>query len=345
MPMPDLRLLPTTVVGSYPQPDWLVDKAILAKGVPRVRVPELWRVTQHDLGDAQDAAALMAIRDMEDAGIDIISDGEIRRESYSNHFVSGLAGIDETKPGSVAGSRQLDTPVPRVVGDIRRTRPIEVRDAEFLRASTDRRIKVTLPGPFTMAQQAVDEHYGDSERLATAFAEAINEEALALVAVGVDVVQLDEPWVRRDPEAARRFAARVIDRALQGVGATTAVHVCFGYGAVVGPDKPSAYSFLPELADTAVDQVSIEAAQPRLDLSVLEELGDKDIILGVLDLGTQEVEAGDVVAERIRAALRHVAPERLIPAPDCGMKYLERSAARGKLRALVDGARLARQEL
>jgi 5-methyltetrahydropteroyltriglutamate--homocysteine methyltransferase len=343
--MPNVGLLPTTVVGSYPQPDWLVDKAILAKGVPRVRVPELWRVEEHDLEHAQDAATLMAIRDMEDAGIDIISDGEIRRESYSNHFVSALAGIDEGTPGTVAGSRQLHTPVPRVVGDIRRTRPIEVRDAEFLRANTDRPIKVTLPGPFTMAQQAVDDHYRDEEQLATAFAEAVNDEALALAAVGVDVIQLDEPWVRRDPDAARRFAARVIDRALRDINATTAVHICFGYGAVVGPDKPSAYSFLPELADTAVDQISIEAAQPRLDLSVLRELGDKDIILGVLDLGTEDVETPDLVAERVEAALRYVAPERLIPAPDCGMKYLQRSAASGKLRALAAGVRLARERL
>ena len=338
-------LFPTTVVGSYPQPDWLIDRTLLSKTVPRVGTHQLWRVRDEYLEQAQDDATLLAIRELERAGIDILTDGEIRRESYSNHFMIALEGVDHERPGVVVDHRGKETVVPRIVGELRRRDPVEVSAASFLRANSKRRIKVTLPGPFTLAQQAQDEFDGDVESLAMAFAAVVNEEALAVVEAGADVVQLDEPWLRNDPGAAERFAVRAIDRALAGVTAETAVHLCFGYAALVPGQKPSAYSFLGHLSDSAVDQVSIEAAQPRLDLGVLRELAGKTIILGVLDLGDPEVENPVVVAARLRAALAFVEPERLVAAPDCGMKYLPRPVAFGKLEALTQGAALLRAEL
>jgi 5-methyltetrahydropteroyltriglutamate--homocysteine methyltransferase len=338
-------LIPATVVGSYPQPDWLVDRAMLkAHIVPRTRLKAVWRVPEPFLEQAQDDATLLAIRDMERAGIDIITDGEIRRESYSNRFATALEGIDLDNPGTVKTSHGLDTPVPRVAGRIRRTGPVEVRDMEFLRNNTDRRVKITLPGPFTMARQAKNDFYRDADELVMDFAVALNEEAHQLQAAGADVIQLDEPWLRNDPAAAKRIAVKAIDRALQGLKVTTAVHLCFGYAAVVNT-KPAGYSFLPELADCAAQQISIEAAQPKLDLGILADLSGKTIILGVIDLADPNVETADVVAGRLRAALTYVAPERLIAAPDCGMKYLPRGVAFGKLRALSDGAKVARGEL
>jgi 5-methyltetrahydropteroyltriglutamate--homocysteine methyltransferase len=344
--MPLEKLLPTTVVGSYPQPDWLVDKVVLkSQRVPRVRVPDLWRVPEAYLEQAQDDATLIAIRDMERAGIDIVTDGEMRRESYSNHFATALEGVDIARP-AVVQARSGATYVPRIVGKVRRSRPVEVRDTAFLRANTDRMAKITLPGPFTMSQQAVDEHYRDPEALAMDLAAAVNEEAHDLVAAGADVLQIDEPWVRNDPAAARRYAVKAIDRALQGLTVPTVVHLCFGYAAVVpGETKPSGYSFLAELADCRADQISIEAAQPRLDLGILRDLAPKTVMLGVIDLGDPAVEAAETVAARIRAALAYLPPERLVPAPDCGMKYLDRATAFGKLRALAEGAALVRREL
>jgi 5-methyltetrahydropteroyltriglutamate--homocysteine methyltransferase len=344
--MPTPRLLPTTVVGSYPQPDWLVDKAVLTKNnvVPRVRLREIWRVAEDALEGAQDDATLIAIRDMERAGIDIITDGEMRRESYSNRFALALDGVDVDTPAVVSGRMGKPTPVPRVIGPIRRRHAVEVRDVEFLRASTDRRIKITLPGPFTLSMQAKDEHYGDEEALAMAYAEAVAEEARDLKAAGADVIQLDEPWLQARPEQARRYGVKAINRALQGVPGPTVVHLCFGYAALVS-DKPSGYSFLPQLADSTAEQISIEAAQPKLDLGILGDLSNKTIMLGVLDLGTPEVETAETVAERIRAGLRHVPAERLVAAPDCGMKYLPRARAFAKLKALADGAAIVRQEL
>jgi 5-methyltetrahydropteroyltriglutamate--homocysteine methyltransferase len=344
MPVP--HLIPTTVVGSYPQPDWLVDKAVLrAQRVPRVRVPELWRVAGSHLLEAQDDATLLAIRDMERAGIDILTDGEMRRESYSNHFATALEGVDMTRPGMLTG-RLGSIAVPRVVGRVRRVHPVEARDMAFLRANTVRLAKITLPGPFTMTQQAKDEHYGDPEALAMDFAAAVNAEALDLEAAGADIIQLDEPWVRNDPDAARRYAVKAINRALEGLKVTTVVHLCFGYAAVMGSAaKPSGYSFLAELAACAADQISIEAAQPRLDLGVLRDLAPKTVMLGVIDLGDPAVESAATVAERIRQGLVHLPPERLVAAPDCGMKYLERRTAFGKLKALAEGAALVRRDL
>jgi 5-methyltetrahydropteroyltriglutamate--homocysteine methyltransferase len=337
-------LLPTTVVGSYPQPGWLIDRDRLGARVPRIRAPEIWRVPEAFREEAQDDATLLAIRDMERAGIDIITDGEMRRESYSNRFATALEGLDVDRPGVTRSRTGRPIPVPRVVGPIVRRRAVEVRDVEFLRRHTARPIKITLPGPFTLAQQAQDEHYGDEEALALAYAAAVNEEARDLKAAGVDVIQLDEPWLQARPDRAVRYGVRAIDRALAGVPGPTAVHLCFGYAAAVG-DRPGAYAFLAELAGSAADQISIEAAQPRLDLAVLGDLAPKTILLGVLDLGDPSVEDADTVARRIRAGLRHVPAERLVPAPDCGMKYLSRATAFGKLRALADGAAAVRREL
>ena len=344
MPMPT-HLLPTTVVGSYPQPDWLIDREMLSKMVPRTRVKALWRVAPEFLEQAQDDATLLAIRDMERAGIDIITDGEMRRESYSNRFATALEGMDNDKPGVIRARNGTETLVPRVGARLRRTEPIERRDMEFLRRNTGFAAKITLPGPFTMAQQAKNEFYKDDEEMAMDLAAAVNAEALDLQAAGADVIQLDEPWLRNDPEAAKRYAVKVINRALQGITVPTVVHLCFGYAAVVHGQKPTGYSFLPGLADSHARQISIEAAQPQLDLGVLSELSGKKIMLGVLDLGNLRVESAETVAQRIRAGLKYVRPENLIPAPDCGMKYLPREVAFGKLKALADGARIVRAEI
>jgi len=338
-------LIQTTVVGSYPQPDWLVDRAMLkAHIVPRTRLKAVWRVKEEFLEQAQDDATLLAIRDMERADIDIVTDGEMRRESYSNRFATALEGMDIDRPGTVKTSGGVDTPVPRIVGRIKRKGPVEIRDLEFLRRNTDRRVKITLPGPFTMARQAENEFYRDPDEIVMDFAVALNEEAHELQAAGADVIQLDDPWLRSDPAAAKRVAVKAIDRALAGLAVTTAVHLCFGYAAVVN-QKPTGYSFLPELADCAADEISIEAAQPKLDLGILADLAPKTIILGVIDLADPEIETAETVAERLRAALRHLPAERLIAAPDCGMKYLPRKVAFGKLAALSAGAKILRREL
>jgi len=340
-----LPLLPTTVVGSYPQPDWLVDRNMLSKSVPRVRT-NIWRVPEPWLVQAQEDATILAIRDMERAGVDIITDGEIRRESYSNRFATALDGIDTEKPGEVTSRAGRATPVPRVVGPIRRRGPVETDDMAFLRANTDRRAKITLPGPFTLSQQAINEYYKDADELVMDYAAVVNAEARDLEKAGADVIQLDEPWLRQDPTAARRIAVKAINRALEGLGVTTVVHLCFGYAAVVpGETKPVGYSFLPELAACSADQISIEAAQPRLDLGVLRDLAPKTVMLGVLDLASADAETPSLVAERIRSALQFLPAERLVPAPDCGMKYMDRGLAFAKLKALADGAAIVRAEL
>lgn len=338
-------VLPTTVVGSYPQPDWLVDRARLLTMVPRVRVRELWRVAEPYLRQAQDDATVLAIRDMERAGIDIVSDGEMRRESYSNRFATALDGIDNDNPAVITNRAGRSVSVPRVIGKIARKAPVEVDDMKFLRANTQRKAKITLPGPFTMAQQAKNEFYKDSDEMVMDFAAAVNAEVRDLERAGADVIQLDDPWLRNDPDAAKRIAVRALNRALEGLKVTTAVHLCFGYAAVVPGQKPAGYSFLPQLADCAADQISIEAAQPKLDLGVLRDLAGKTIMLGVIDLGDPAVESPQVVADRIRAALKYVDAKQLVPAPDCGMKYLTREIAFGKLKALAEGAAIVRREL
>ena len=339
------KLLPTTVVGSYPQPDWLVNRETLHHhGVPRTHAHDVWRVSEPFLEQAQDDGTILAIRDMERAGIDIVTDGEIRRESYSNRFALALEGIDTDHPGSVLSSGGRATPVPRVIGRIRRVAAVERRDAEFLLRNATRGTKITLPGPFTLSQQVQNDFYKDEEEMAMDYAIAVNAELRELKATGVDVVQLDEPWVRTSPEKAARYGIKAINRALEGIEGITVVHLCFGYAAVVA-NKPSGYSFLPQLADTVATQISIEAAQPKLDLGVLRDLSGKTIMLGVLDLGDNAVETADVVAGRIRAGLKFVAAEKLVPAPDCGMKYLPRDVAFGKLKAMADGAAIVRKEL
>ncbi|MBV9417959.1 MAG: hypothetical protein JO363_23445 [Solirubrobacterales bacterium] len=340
------RPLSSTVVGSYPQPEWLIDREALGShSVPRVRASHAWRVPEPYLQEAQDDATVLAIRDMERAGIDTITDGEMRRESYSNRFATALDGIDAEHPATIHTRGGEGRTVPRIVGPVRWRGAVEVRDVEYLRANTERRIKITLPGPFTMAQQARNEVYDDPGELVMDLAAAVNAEARALERAGADVIQLDEPWLRNDPEAARRIAVRAIDRALEGLSVTTAVHLCFGYAALVGDKNANRYDFLGELSDSVADQISVEAAQPRLDLSQLSDLSPKVVVLGVLDLGDPQVETADTVAERIRAALAHVPAERLVPAPDCGMKYLPRARAFGKLQALSAGAARVRAEL
>ena len=339
------KRLQTTVVGSYPQPDWLVRRELFSKTVPRVRM-DIWRVAEPWLEQAQDDATVLAIRDMERAGIDIITDGEIRRESYSNRFATALEGIDTKTPGLLKTRTGHETPVPRVTGRIRRTHAVEVRDMQFLRRNTDHRAKITLPGPFTMAQQAINEFYNDHDEMVMDYAAAVNAEVRDLEKAGADVIQLDEPWLRNDPGAAKRIAVKAINRALEGVKATTVVHLCFGYAALVsGAQKSTGYSFLAELANCTAQQISIEAAQPKLDLGVLKDLAPKTIMLGVIDLADLTPEAPQTVAARIRAALAFLPPERLVPAPDCGMKYLPRETAFQKLKALADGAAIVRREI
>jgi len=339
------EIITTTVVGSYPQPDWLIDRDNLRSRLPpRVRVRELWRIPEPFLEQAQDHATIVAIRDMERAGIDIISDGEIRRESYSNRFATALEGLDLDHPGTAIDRTGHPNPVPRVVGPIRRIRPVEVRDLDFLRRNTDHRVKITVPGPFTVTQQAQNDYYPDDRALALDVAAAINEEIQDLFAAGADVVQIDEPYLQARPEKARAYGVEVINRALEGVQGTTALHMCFGYAAVVH-DRPGQYAFLSELNDCVVQQISIETAQPNLDLSVLKALPSKTILLGVLNLGDMRVETPEEIAAHIRKALRYVEPERLITAPDCGMKYLPRDVAFAKLRAMAQGAAIVRKEL
>src|SRR5882672_10776660 len=340
------EFLPTTVVGSYPQPDWLVDRAMLGSRLPpRTRAIEIWRVAQDVLEQAQDDATVVAIRDMERAGIDIITDGEVRRESYSNRFATALEGMDLDHPGTALDRTGHPNPVPRVVGPIRRTRPVEVRDVKFLRANTDHAIKATLPGPFTMSQQAQDDHYHDEEAFAMALAQAVNEEVRDLFAAGADVVQLDEPYLQARAEKAGRFAIKAISRALEGITGTTALHTCFGYAHIVH-NRPNGYPFLEPLADIDVRQISIESAQQKVDLGVLRSLGDKTLIVGVIDLSDESpVEDVEVVAGRIRNALQYVPADRLILAPDCGMKYLPRNKAFGKLSALARAAAQVRVEV
>ena len=337
--------LVTTVVGSYPQPDWLIDRERLGSRLPpRVRARELWRVTEEHLEEAQDDATRVAVSDMERAGVDIVTDGEMRRESYSNRFATALEGVDLDTPGVALDRTGHPNPVPRVVGPIRRTRPVEVRDVEFLRSITDRRIKITVPGPFTMTQQAQNDHYDDPRMLALGYAEAVNEELRDLKAAGADVIQIDEPYLQARPEPAREYALEAINRALDGVDGDTVLHTCFGYAHIVH-DRLPGYPFLRELQGCAATHLSLEAAQPGLDPELLRDVPDKVIVLGVLDLGDPKAETPEVVAGRIRRALTVLPPERLVVAPDCGMKYLPRELAFAKLRAMVEGARVVDAEL
>ncbi len=337
-------LFPTSLVGSYPQPDWLIDREQLAGRLPpRVRAQELWRVDPPYLKQAQHDATLLAIRAQERAGLDILTDGEICRESYSNRFATALDGVDTDNPGTVSGRSGQPNLVPRVTGPIRRRHPVEVEDVGFLRANTDRPVKITVPGPFTMAQLSQDDHYGGTEALALAYADAVGEEVRDLFAAGADIVQLDEPYLQARPDQAREFGVKVINRALERAPGTTAVHLCFGYAAMVH-DRPSGYSFLPELAACGCDQISIETAQSGLDCSVLAALAGKTIILGVLNLDDPSVESPETVIDRVRRALPYVPAERLVLAPDCGMKYLPREVADGKLAAMTAAAARLRAE-
>ena len=338
-------LLPTSLVGSYAQPDWLIDREKLAgRFPPRVRAKELWRVAPEYLEQAQDDATLIAIRDQERAGLDIITDGEQRRESYSNRFATALEGVDIENPGTALDRSGHPNPVPRIVGKIRRKQPVELRDVQFLRANTDGIIKITVPGPFTMCQQAQNDFYKDEFEMVIDYAIAVNAEIKDLFAAGADIVQIDEPYMQARPEKARKYGLRGLEAALDGVKGTTAIHICFGYAAIIH-QRPSAYSFLPELAGSSVQQISIETAQSNLDCSVLEKLPGKTIILGSLNLSDINVETPETVAARIRRALPYIPAERIVVAPDCGLKYLPREVAFGKMLAMVEGAKIVRREL
>ncbi|MGY1671706.1 uroporphyrinogen decarboxylase family protein [Geodermatophilus sp. SYSU D00710] len=344
MPAP-LPPLPTMIVGSLPQPDWLIDRERLGhRFPPRVRARELWRIPPQHLHEAQDDATLAAVRAQEEAGLDVVTDGEIRRESYSNHFATALGGLELDPPGTVRNRSGTEIPVPRVTGEIHRPSPVQVDDVRFLRAHTDRATKITVPGPFTMAQQSQDEHYRDDRALAMAYADVVRAEIADLFAAGADVVQVDEPWLQARPEVARRFGAEAVTRAVAGAAGPVHVHLCFGYAAMVS-ERPAGYSFLPELADTPADTISVETAQSRLDPATLRPLRGKGIALGVLDLSTPELETPETVAERVRRALDHVDVDRLVLSSDCGLKYLPRASAAGKMRALAQAAALLRAEL
>jgi len=345
MPAAPLPSLPTSIVGSLPQPDWLIDRDRLAHQFPpRVRAAELWRIAPDLLAGAQDDATLLAIRSQEEAGLDIVTDGEIRRESYSNHFATALSGVDVDNPGSILNRSGKPIPVPRVVGDIGRPAPIQADDVRFLRAHTDRIVKITVPGPFTMAQQAQDEHYGDGRALALAYADVVRAEIADLFAAGADIVQIDEPWLQARPDVAREYGAEAVTRAVEGAPGPVHLHLCFGYAAMVS-ERPAGYSFLPELADTPVDTIAVETAQAHLDPATLRPLRGKGIALGVLDLSTPEVETPEVVADRVRRALDDVDPARLVLTSDCGLKYLPRESAAGKMRSLALAAEVLRAEL
>jgi 5-methyltetrahydropteroyltriglutamate--homocysteine methyltransferase len=339
------KLLPTSLVGSYAMPEWLIDRERLASRFPpRTRAKELWRVEERFLDEAQDDATVLAIRDQERAGLDIVTDGEMRRESYSNRFATALAGVDIENPGTALDRSGHPNPVPRVVGPVRRMRPVEVGDVEFLRANTDRRIKITVPGPFTMSQQAQNDYYESPAEMALDYAVAVNEEIRDLFAAGADIVQIDEPYMQARPEPAEQYGLEALNRALDGITGETAVHLCFGYAAIIH-DRPAGYSFLPQLAACTADAISIETAQSGLDCSVLDTLPDKTIIVGVLNLSTNEVEEPGVVAARLRRALAHHPAEQVVVAPDCGLKYLPRDVAFAKMCAMVAGADLVRAEL
>jgi 5-methyltetrahydropteroyltriglutamate--homocysteine methyltransferase len=343
--VPPLPLLPTSLVGSYAQPEWLIDRSKLAgRFPPRVRAKELWRIAPENLAQAQDDGTLLAIRAQERAGLDILTDGEIRRESYSNHFATELEGVDLDNPGTALDRSGHPNPVPRITGPIHRPHAVEVGDLEFLRANTDHTVKMTVPGPFTMSQQAQNDHYPDLESAAMGYAAAVNAEIRDLHAAGADIVQIDEPYMQARPDAARAYGLAALNAALAGVTGTTAIHICFGYAAIIH-ERPSGYSFLAELAGSPADQISIETAQSGLDLGVLSDLTDKTIILGVIDLSDHEIEPATLVADRVRRAFDRVAPERLVIATDCGMKYLPRESAEGKMRAMAEAARILRAEL
>lgn len=338
-------LLPTTLVGSYSQPDWLINRDALAKRFPpRVRAKELWRIDPEFLEEAQNDATLLAIRDQEVAGLDIVTDGEIRRESYSNRFANALEGIDLDNPGSALDRSGHPNPVPRIAGKISRKHPVELSALKFLLENTDRKVKMTLPGPFTMSQQAQNDYYSDPGDAAMDYALAVRAEISDLIQHGCDVVQIDEPYMQARPEAAREYGIAALESALEGIDGTTCVHICFGYAAIIH-ERPSGYSFLPEFHSCSIKQISIETAQSNLDTSILKKLPEKDILLGVLDLSTEDVETPELIATRIRSALNHVDPERIVVAPDCGLKYLTRQVAFQKLEAMVGGANIVRREL
>jgi 5-methyltetrahydropteroyltriglutamate--homocysteine methyltransferase len=340
--MSAMPLFPTTLVGSYPQPEWLIDRQKLAgRFPPRVRATELWRIPDAYLAEAQDDATVLAIRAQERAGLDIITDGEIRRESYSNRFATALEGVDIDNPGTALDRSGHPNPVPRIVGKIRRKHAVEVKDLKFLKRNTDRMVKITVPGPFTMSQQAQNDFYESAEEAAMDYALAVNAEIKDLFAAGADIVQIDEPYMQARPERAREYGLKALNCALEGIAGETAVHICFDYAAIIH-ERPSGYSFLPELSASPVKQVSIETAQSNLDCSVLKSLPNKKIMVGCVDLSDPKVESPQTIVARVRRAMAYLRAEDIVLAPDCGLKYLPREVADGKIRSMVQAANILR---
>jgi 5-methyltetrahydropteroyltriglutamate--homocysteine methyltransferase len=339
------RLLPTTIAGSLPKPAWLATPEVL--WAP-------WRLAGEQLAEGKRDAVLLALRDQEAAGIDIVGDGEQSRQHFVHGFLAGIEGVDMTRRRRIpirAGRYEADCPT--VTGPIRRPAPVHAEEARFARAHTAHRLKFTLPGPMTIVDTVADEHDGDRVRLAMAFARVLNEEARELAALGVDVVQIDEPAFNVYMDEVRDWGIAALERAVDGVACTTAVHVCYGYGIEANiawkrslGDEWRQYELtFPHLARSRIDQVSLECANSRVPMSLLSLLDGKDVLAGCIDVASTHVETPEEVAGVIREALRHVAPERLQPCTNCGMAPLPREVARAKLRALAAGAALVREEL
>lgn len=340
-------MLRTTIVGSLPKPTWLAEpNALFAP----------WRLSGQQLAEAQHDAVRLALADQIEAGIEVVTDGEQRRRHYIWGFLAGLTGIDTERLGSkrARGGRYSDrTAVARIMGEVTRPTPVLVEACRFARAHTDRPLKVTLPGPMTVVDSLLDEHYRtDEQSLAMRFAAILNQEARELAEAGADIVQFDEPCFNIYLDKVQQWGIEALERCLAGVSTQTGVHICYGYGTpqvLAWKTRNQEWGHygvtLPLLAATAIDYVSVECAASGVDVSVLAALKQKNVLVGVIDVGSETVESPELVAERIRRVLPYVAPERLFPCTDCGLVPRSRAAAQGKLRSLVVGAAIVRQEL
>lgn len=337
-------MLETMIVGSLPRPSWLAE--------PFDFMTE-WRLPDELLKEGQDDGVLLAIDDQREAGLDILTDGEQRRRHYVWTFCEGLTGIDvdRRKEMPMRGGRYHRL-APVVTGPVRRPGPVMVEALTFLKAHTTAPVKVTLPSPMTLVDSLVDEHYGDRKALAFELAKALNEEACALTEAGCDIVQFDEPCFNIYLDEVEEWGIPALEEAVKGVRAKTAVHICYGYGVghwvewkAQNTDWTQYQHVLPLLRTTTIDQISVECAASAVDPSVLALAKGKDVMVGVIDCGTEDVETPDTVAARIRTALQYVTPDQLFPSTDCGLMPRSRSAARAKMNALAAGARIVRAEL
>ena len=338
-------MLETTVAGSLPKPAWLAEPE-------QLWAP--WRMAGEALWAAQCDAALVVLKEQEDAGIDIVSNGEVFRQHFVHGILEGVEGVDFSRK-RVIGIRadRYEAEVPTVTGPIRRTGPIHAEEVRFTRAHTKRKLKFTMPGPMTIVDTLADEHYRDRPALAMAFAEVLNQEARELEALGVDVIQFDEPAFNVYLDAVEGWGIAALERAADGLGCKTAVHICYGYGiranldwkATLGDEWAQYRDTFPVLARSTIDQVSLECANSKVPIELIALLDGKDVLVGAIDVTTSEIESPEAVARTIRDALAHVRPEKLYPCTNCGMVPLGREVAEGKLRALAAGAALVRAEL